>query len=127
MKRGTRYGLYAVAALLGLSWVAARAAEAAVDAGADAMRDAVEDAYAALEDDARSIFDAWLSVYTPPLETAAAALNALASVAQSPGAAIADAWTWWRNDYDPEGVTPEDAPSSFGGGSSDGTGAGESF
>ena len=105
------------------SWLASSVAGAAVDSATTAARDAIEDAYHALEDDVRAVFDGWLEVYQPPLETASAALHALAAIASSPGAAVADAWSWWRSDYDPEGVTPEDAP----GGLSNGGGAGSDF
>lgn len=113
----------AIVAWFAWSWFASRVAGAAMDSAARAGRDAIADAYHELEDDVRSVFDAWLDVYQPPFELASSALHALTAIAESPASSVAELWEWWRGDYDPEGVTPEEAP----GGLSNGGGGGSDF
>lgn len=114
LSQNQKLGVGAIAAWFAFSWFASRVASAAVTAGTDAVRDAAGDAWDALGETQRSIFEAWLSVYEPPLETATAALQALSDVATAPSEMLAEAWAWWRGEYDPEGATPVD-PDELGG------------
>lgn len=116
-----------VGAWFAFSWLASRVVKAGVSEIGEQTREAVADAYHELEDDARAVFDAWQSVYIPPFEVLSAALYALSDIAQAPGNAIGDLWDWWRNDYDPDGVTPEEPPFDANGDGFSGRGASGRF